>query len=322
MAVFTPVTPDQARMFILDYGLGDPIALEPIAEGVENTNYRLESTGGRHVLTLFERRTDEAGLPFCLGLTDHLATAGFPAPRPVRNRSGEWVGRLNDRPAAVIQWLDGAWLRAPSPDQAMAAGRLLADLHLKAANFEVRRANPVGPAQWRVLAERCDHRAAGDSRRMLDALAAELDRLDTALPDGLPGGPIHSDYFPDNVLFDGGRPSGVIDFYFAHVGAWAWDLAVAVNAWAFDAEGRPDEAAMAAFVRGYEQGRRLERAEIEALPVLGAASAVRFTLTRLHDQLFHDPSWLVTPKDPAPFFNRIAFHRAASPADYGLAAAV
>ena len=322
MAVFTPVTPDQARPFIRDYGLGDVIALEPIAEGVENTNYRLETARGRHVLTLFERRTDEAGLPFCLGLTDHLATAGFPAPRPVRNGSGQWVGRLNDRPAAVIEWLDGAWLKTPGPDQVTAAGRLLADLHLKAADFPVARANPVGPLQWRVLAERCDHRAAGDSRRMLDSLVAELDRLESTLPEGLPGGPIHADYFPDNVLFDRGRPSGVIDFYFAHVGAWAWDLAVALNAWAFDAEGRPDEAAMAAFVRGYEQGRRLERAETLALPVLGAASAVRFTLTRLHDRLFHDPSWLVTPKDPAPFFNRIAFHRAANAADYGLETAV
>ncbi|MEH6663459.1 MAG: homoserine kinase [Brevundimonas sp.] len=321
MAVFTPVTPDQARAFIADYGLGALSEIAPIAEGVENTNYRIETAGGRHVLTLFERRTDEAGLPFCLGLTDHLADAGFPAPRPVRGVSGDWIGRLNGRPAAVIQWLQGAGLQTPTAAQATAGGRLLADLHLKAADFAGRRANPVGPVQWRLLAEKCDHRAAGDSRRMLEALVAELDRLEPQLPGGLPSGPIHADYFPDNVLFEGDRPGGVIDFYFAHVGAWTYDLAIALNAWGFDAEGRPDEAVLTAFLRGYEQGRRLERAEVEALPLLGAASAVRFTLTRLHDQLFHDPDWLVTPKDPAPFFARIAFHRAASPADYGLAAA-
>ena len=321
MAVFTPVTPDQARAFIADYGLGALSEIAPIAEGVENTNYRIETASGRHVLTLFERRTDEAGLPFCLGLTDHLADAGFAAPRPVRGVSGDWIGRLNGRPAAVIQWLQGAGLHAPTAVQATAGGQLLADLHLKGAGFTGRRANPVGPTQWRLLAEKCDHRAAGDSRRMLEALVAELDRLEPQLPDGLPSGAIHADYFPDNVLYEGDRPGGVIDFYFAHVGAWVYDLAIALNAWGFDAEGRRDEAVLTAFLRGYEQGRRLERAEVEALPVLGAASAVRFTLTRLHDQLFHDPDWLVTPKDPAPFFARIGFHRTASPADYGLAPA-
>lgn len=321
MAVFTAVSPEQAAAFVADYGLGELIALEPIAEGVENTNYRVEATAGRHVLTLFERRTDEAGLPFCLGLTDHLARAGFPAPRPLRNGAGLWTGRLNGRPAAVIEWLTGEWLRAPDLDQMTAAGRVLAELHVKAADFPATRVNPVGPPQWRTLAARCAEKAGGESRRMLDALNAELDRLEAAGTASLPGGPIHADYFPDNVLFDQGRPSGVIDFYFAHVGAWAYDLAIALNAWAFDGEGRADEAALAAFVKGYEQVRRLERAEVEALPMLGAASAVRFTLTRLHDRLFHDPSWLVTPKDPAPFFNRIAFHLDARPASYGLMAA-
>lgn len=321
MAVFTPVTPDQARAFVLDYGLGRLNGITPIAEGVENTNYRIDTAEGRHVLTLFEQRTDEAGLPFCLGLTDHLADAGFPAPRPVRGGAGDWIGRLNGRPAAVIRWLDGAGLTAPTPAQAAAGGRLLAELHLKARGFGARRDNPVGPRQWRLLAEKCDHRAVGDSRRMLDGLVTELDRLEPLLPPGLPSGPVHADFFPDNVLFQGDRPSGVIDFYFAHVGAWAWDLAIALNAWGFDADGARRPAVLTGFLRGYEQVRRLERAEIEALPVLGAASAVRFTLTRLHDRLFHDPEWLVTPKDPAPFFDRIAFHQSASPADYGLACA-
>lgn len=321
MAVFTPVTPDQASAFIADYGLGALNDIAPIAEGVENTNYRIEAAGGRHVLTLFERRTDAAGLPFCLGLTDHLADAGFPAPRPVRSGAGDWIGRLNGRPAAVIAWLPGAGLNSPTAAQAMAGGRLLADLHLKAKGFAGRRDNPVGPAEWRRLAEKCDRQAEGENRRMLDELAAELDRLEPLLPAGLPSGPIHADYFPDNVLFQGDRPTGVIDFYFAHVGAWAYDLAIGLNAWGFDAAGRPDAAVLTVFLKGYEQGRRLERSEIEALPLLGAASAVRFTLTRLHDRLFHDPQWLVTPKDPAAFFDRIAFHRSASAADYGLAAA-
>lgn len=321
MAVFTPVDLDDARVFLRDYDLGEARSLAPIAEGVENTNYRLDTTRGRYVLTLFERRTDAAGLPFCLGLTGHLAAQGFPSAMPVGRRGGGWIGELNGRPAAVVEWLQGAWLRTPSLAQVEAAGALLARFHRLASDFRLAREDPVSLTARRALAARCSARAVGDDRAMLDVLSAELDRHEGLETHALPSGPIHADFFPDNLLFHRGRPSGLIDFYLGHTGAFAYDLATALNAWAFDADGRPLPGVAAALTRGYEKVRPLSAAERQALPDLGAVSAVRFTLTRLHDRLFHDPEWLVTPKDPAPFFNRIAFHRAARPADYGLKAA-
>ncbi len=307
MAVFTPVSDDQALAFLRDYDLGDLVALHPIAEGVENTNYRLETIGARHILTLFEARTDAASLPFCLGLTDHLAAGGYPAPRPVRCRNGGWVGTLNGRPAAVIEWLGGAWLRDPPQTEIEAAGAMLARLHLVAADFSVPRANPVGPVAWRALADRCATAAAGEDRAILDQVEATLARLGDPWADDLPTGPIHADYFPDNVLFQDGAVSGVIDFYFGCVDALAYDLAIALSAWGFDGAGAPIPGAVEAFRRGYETIRPLTRTEAVALPRLGRAAAVRFTLTRLHDRIFHDPTKLVTPKDPAAFLRRAAW---------------
>ncbi len=304
MAVFTPVTPDEAAAFLQSYGLGGLRTLTPIAEGVENSNFRLETDAGRFVLTLFEGRTDAASLPFCLGLTGHLARAGRPAAEPVADRSGALIGQLNGRAAAVVRWVEGAWLRAPSPDAFSLAGAELAHLHLTAADFPLRRVNPVGPAAAAALAARCRTRADGEDARRLEVLEAEVARW-AALPDDLPGGAIHADYFPDNVLFDQGRVSGVIDFYFACTGAWAYDLAIALAAWAFDTEGGLRAEAFAAFLAGYEAVRPLSAAERAQLPALGRAAATRFTLTRLHDRLFHDPAALVTPKDPAPFFRRL-----------------
>jgi len=309
MAVFTPVADDQARAFLAGYQLGELIELAPIAEGVENTNYRLETQQGRFVLTLFEGRTDEASLPFCLGLTAHLAGRGFPAPRPVEDRSGGWLGRLNGRAAAVIEWKTGAWLRTPSEADQATAGAVLARLHQAAASYPGRRENPVGPAMWRRLADRCAAGASGQDRVLLDQVETALARLGDPFPD-LPVGAIHADYFPDNVLFEDGAVSGVIDFYFGCTGAFAYDLAIALSAWGFDAEGRPLSAALAAFQRGYEAVRPLTEAERAALPRLGEAAALRFTLTRLHDRIFHDPSKLVTPKDPAVFLNRLDHWRA------------
>jgi homoserine kinase type II len=307
LAVFTPVSDGEAEAFLSDYDLGDLVGLHPIAEGVENTNYRLETVGARHVLTLFEARTDAGSLPFCLGLTDHLADRGYPAPRPVRRHDGGWVGTLNGRPAAVIEWLGGAWLRDPSTTEVEAAGAMLARLHLAATDFSVPRENPVGPAAWRALAERCATAAKGEDRAILNEVEATLTRLGDPWRDDLPTGPIHADYFPDNVLFEDGAVSGVIDFYFGCTGPRAYDLAIALSAWGFDGTGAPIPGAVEAFRRGYETVRPLTRPEVAALPRLGQAAAVRFTLTRLHDRIFHDPTKLVTPKDPAAFLRRVGW---------------
>lgn len=307
MAVFTPVNEDQARAHLTAYDIGDLVGLHPIAEGVENTNYRLETTAGRHVLTLFEERTDAAGLPFCLGLTEYLADRDFPAPRPIRDRAGSWLGSLNGRPAAIIEWRPGDWLRDPSVDDHHAAGALLARLHLDAADYTVQRSNPVGPAAWRALADRCAIAATGADRAILERVEAALATIGDPFDGDLPRGSIHADYFPDNVLFETGRPSGVIDVYFGCTDAFAYDLAIALSAWGFDAEGTAQPDALRAFQSGYETLRPLTRDETLALPRLGQAAAVRFTLTRLHDRVFHDPSRLVTPKDPAAFLKRLDY---------------
>ncbi|MNS86233.1 Homoserine kinase [compost metagenome] len=194
---------------------------------------------------------------------------------------------------------------------------MLALLHLDAADYAVERKNPVGPEAWSALAARCEPAAKGVDRKMLDQIKALLPRLAEPWSDpALPRGPIHADYFPDNVLFatnEHGKcdVGGVIDFYFGCTDVLAYDLAIALSAWGFDAEGRPMHSALRAFQKGYESVRPLTPAEAEALPGLGAAAAVRFTLTRLHDRIFHDPANLVTPKDPAPFFRRLDYWKAA-----------
>lgn len=309
MAVFTPVSDDQARAFLSGYDLGDLVGLTPILEGIENTNYRLDAGAGRFVLTLFEGRTEASALPFCLGLGAHLADHGLPSPRPIADRSGAWLGRLNDRPAALLEWLPGDWPRAPTEGQTFAAGVMLARLHLAGRDYPHRRPNPMGRPAWERLIARCEG-ATGDRRVLLDRLSAALAALvalgDPIDPD-LPSGAIHADYFPDNVLFVDEAVTGVIDLYFACTGPFAYDLAIALNAWGFDGEGAPDPAALAAFRAGYATVRRLTAAEDAALPRLAQAAALRFALTRLHDLIFHDPAALVTPKDPAPYLRRLDF---------------
>lgn len=302
MAVFTSVEAADAEPFIRRYGAGELRDLTPIAEGIQNTNYRVETDQGRFVLTLFEARTEVASLPFCLHLTDHLATKGLPTARPLADADGRNLGQLSDRPASVLQWLEGGWKRDPSLADHTCAGAMLARLHLAANDFIALRPNPIGPAARRTLFDACALRATSADRNILDRCAPWIE-VDPGRD--LPQGAIHADYFPDNVLFQGDAISGVIDFYYACTDALTYDLAIALSAWGFDAEGAPLPAALKAFQRGYESLRPLGPAERAALPALAAVAATRFTLTRLHDRLYHDPSALVTPKDPTPFARRL-----------------
>ncbi len=322
MAVFTPITDEQAAGFLELYGLGALETLTAIAEGVENTNYKVSAGGRPYVLTLFEGRVKRADLPFYLGLTEHLADRGYPAPRPLAQRDGRVLGELAGRPAAIITWLHGAWRRRPTVLEARAAGAMLAAMHQLARDFPGEVANPWGAAAWRALAAKCQAAAREPwQRAMADNLSNEAAWLDSHWPADLPHGVIHGDYFPDNVFFTGETITGVIDYYFGCVDFLVYDLAIAINAWAFDEIGayRPDIAA--ALCAGYDAQRPLSSAEINALPLLCRAGAVRFTVTRLHDVLHHDANWLVTPKDPKPFFARLGYHRqVASAAAYGLAA--
>ena len=309
MAVFTPVDAADAERFIRRFGLGALQALSPVAEGVENTNYRLDTDQGRYVLTLFEGRTDEASLPFCLGLTRHVADRGLPCARALTDEGGQAIGRLNDRPAAILNWLPGAQCGTLTLVEQRAGGAMLARLHLATADYAAQRANPVGAAARQALFERCSARATGADRLMLARLAPWAERDAGDRSDGLPRGAIHADYFPDNVLFEDGAVSGLIDFYFACTDALAYDLAIALSAWGFDAQGAPLPDALDAFQAGYESVRPLSDAERAALPDLGAVAVVRFTLTRLHDRLFHDPKALVTTKEPEQFLRRLDWWR-------------
>ncbi len=298
MAVYTKVDAGALAAFLDAYDIGAPRRFEGILQGVENTNYELETDRGRYVLTLFERRTAARDLPYFLGLMAHLAAAGFPAPGPTRQTSGALSGDLLGKSAAIVTFLAGDWPRVPTPDQAAEAGAGLARLHLAAADFGGKRPNDLGVDAWRALFARSSARADEVAPGLKAEIEAALARIEAAWPSGLPAGHIHADLFPDNLFLDGGKLSGVIDFYFASEDAYAYDLAIMLNAWCFQAGRTWRDDRAAALTAGYERVRPLSKDERAALPVLQAGGAMRFLLTRLHDWLHPAPGALVRPKDP------------------------
>ena len=233
MAVYTEVSDEELTSFIASYGLGELLSFKGIAEGVENTNYIVHATNGSFILTLYEKRVEASDLPFYLGLMEHLAEHGVTCPTPVRDAKGRNLRQLSGRPAALVTFLEGIWVRRPTAAHCAAVGRALAELHLGGEGFAMRRANALGLSGWRPLYERFAGRA-GEIAPDLGRWSRASLILEANWPHGLPEGVIHADLFPDNVFFLGDRLSGLIDFYFACNDALAYDIAVSLNAWCFE----------------------------------------------------------------------------------------
>lgn len=319
MAVYTDVTAEDLGRFLSSYDVGELLAYKGIAEGVENSNFLVHTATGNFILTLYEKRVAEGDLPFFLGLMEHLAGRGITCPQPVKNRQGGVLGKIAGRPAAIVTFLDGLWIRRPHPGHCAAVGEALAQLHLAGADFKLKRANALSIESWRPLYEHAKPR--GDSVRpgLCAEIAKELDALEKAWPRQLPQGVIHADLFPDNVFFLGDKLSGVIDFYFACTDTLFYDVAVCLNAWCFEADHSYNVTKGRALLNAYNKVRALSAAERSALPVLARGAAMRFLLTRLVDWLAVPDGALVRPKDPLEYYRKLRFHQAVkSVEDYGL----
>ena len=309
MAVYTDITDAELAAYLADFDLGNPLSFKGIAEGVENSNFMLETEGGRYILTVYERRVRAGDLPFFLGLMQWLASRGYPSATPIADRSGQVLKTLRGKPAAIVGFLPGLSARRPSVANCREAGAGLGWLHVAAAGFPGRRRNALGQGAWAAIFAPLAGAANTLKPGLAKIVAADLARFEAHWPRDLPLGIIHADYFPDNVFFADGRFAGAIDFYFAARDTLAYDIAVALNAWCFEADDAFNLALSAAFLEGYQTRRTLNAAEKAALPLLAHGAAMRFFLTRLHDWGATPAGSLVRPKDPLEYERKLAVHR-------------
>jgi homoserine kinase type II len=318
MAVYTDVSADDLTEFLSRYDIGALLSYKGIAEGVENSNFLVHTSTGNFILTLYEKRVAERDLPFFLGLMEHLAARGITCPQPVKNKMGGMLGKIAGRPAAIVTFLDGLWIRKPNVGHCAAVGEALARLHLAAQDFPIRRPNALSVESWRPLYEHAG--ARGDSVRpgLCNEIVKELGVLEKSWPRDLPAGVIHADLFPDNVFFLGDKLSGLIDFYFACTDTLAYDVAICLNCWCFEPDHSYNVTKGRALLKAYTRMRALSVAERAALPMLARGAAMRFLLTRLVDWLAVPDGALVKPKDPLEYFRKLRFHQSVkSVDDYG-----
>ena len=319
MAVYTDISEGELATFLDGYGLGELLSYKGIAEGVENSNFLLHTTSGAYILTLYEKRVNPADLPFFIGLMQHLSGKGINCPLPVARGDGQIIGELAGRPAAIVTFLEGMWMRRPTVEHCREVGRSLAAMHLAGQDFSLRRQNALSMPGWRPLWDKAGDRADEVQPGIAREIEADLAMLEENWPADLPQGVIHADLFPDNVFFLGKRLSGLIDFYFACTDTLAYDLAICLNAWCFEKDNSYNLTKGKALLSAYTAVRPISDAEVRALPLLAHGSALRFMLTRLYDWLNTPAGSLVVKKDPLEYLRRMRFHRQVrSVSEYGL----
>jgi homoserine kinase type II len=310
MAVYTQVSAEALSDFLGRFGMGELVSAKGIAEGVENSNYLVETTRDRFILTLYEKRVAAGDLPYFMALLDHLAAKGLPVPPAIKDRSGVEIHELEGRPACLIRFLPGVSLSHPTPAQAEAASRAMAEMHAAVADFSENRHNSMGFDSWQPLFERCGRSLDDIAPGLYDDLGGALDAVLAGWnPQDFDQIAIHADLFPDNVLMLGDQVTGLIDFYFACTDIRVYDIAIMHTSWSFDATGRDYHAEIGdALLRGYESGFPLSAFERAQFQRLASGACIRFALSRAWDWLNTPADALVTRKDPLAYMRRLAHY--------------
>jgi homoserine kinase type II len=313
LAVYTHLGAEDLARLIAQYDVGELVSAKGIAEGVSNSNWLVETTGAGHsgtrfILTLYERRIDNADLPYFLDLLDHLAGKGCPVPRTMHDRSGASYRMVEGKAGALIEFLPGVSPTRPTAAQARSVGAVLAQLHLAARDFPRTRANGMDFAASAAILDACTAQRLATIHADLPAMLAPAHQAAALDLAALPQSQTHTDLFPDNVLMLGEQVTGLIDFYFACTGPMVLDLAVTHAAWCFDRNNRYLPALGAALVEGYESIRPLESAERALFAEVAKGACLRFVASRAEDWLDTPDDALVTRKDPMQFVERWQFY--------------
>ncbi|MBI1393815.1 MAG: homoserine kinase [Alphaproteobacteria bacterium] len=319
MAVYTHITAEELSMVLDSFNLGPLIGFEGIAQGVENSNFVAETRmpdGARLrlIITIFEKRVAEQDIPFFLAAMAHCNAHGLPTPRPFKSDTGGSIFRLRGKPSIATTFLEGAPRMTPTPADCAAVGAALAKMHIAGEAFPEIRPNDLSISGWRDLAASCKSSATATPDVLSAMIDQEIEYLSQTWPRQLPAGLVHADAFPDNVFFDDvGKVSGIIDFYFSCTDFFAYDLAIALNAWsstkAHDERTAWSDDNAAAMLTGYQRVRPLSGPELAALPTLLRGAALRFLLTRLYDFLNQAADALVVVKDPYEYARLLETHR-------------
>ena len=309
MAVYTKVTKNNLNNFLMNYDIGILKNFEEIAEGVENTNYKITTSKNIFILTIFEKRVSIKDLPFFMELMNYLNNKKYKCPKPIANLERKYISKINNKFCSIVSFIEGNWIKKIENTHCKQLGYNLAKLHVLTKDFKLKRNNSMGYKSWNNIFNNFNSKKINEYNDIYKVIYDELEFLNKNWPKKLPSGIIHADLFQDNVFFKNNKFTGVIDFYFACNDYYAYELAVCLNAWCFENDQSFNTTKARLILNEYQKEKPLNKEEKEYFPILSRGAAVRFLLTRLNDLIFHSTKNFVKPKDPNEYLKILHFHK-------------
>jgi len=311
MAVYTKLSGTDLKKFFSKYNLGKLLNFKGIKDGIENTNYFIETEKGKFILTVYEKRVDEKDLPFFISLMKNLFDKNFLSPEPIINKNGNYITEIVQKKAAVVSFLNGEAKKILNPSDCYEVGTNTAKLHLITKNLSGRRKNKLSIDSWREIYNKVKKDCSKIHHSLPIIIEKNLDKIEKNWPKDIPSGVIHADLFPDNIFFKNNKLSGIIDYYFSCNDFYAFEIAICLNALCF--EGKNENLSFNVtkakkFIDGYSSLRKLSEEEKKSLKVLCQGAAIRFLLTRVFDYLNLTEGAIVKIKDPLEYLKRLEFH--------------
>ena len=311
MAIYTKLSEKHLKEFFLKYNLGKLIKYKGIQEGIENTNYFIQTETCKFILTVYEKRVEEKDLPFFMGLMKNLYDADFPSPEPIVNKNGNYITEIINKKAAVVSFLNGSAKKNLNPNDCHKVGIQTAKLHLITKNLSGKRENKLSVNSWRKIYEKVKNDCSKIHPNLTKTIEKNLDEIENNWPKNIPSGIIHADLFPDNIFFKSDEITGIIDFYFSCYDFYVFEIAICLNALCF--EGQKENLSFNVtkakkFIDGYSSVKKLSEIEKKSLKILCQGAAMRFLLTRVFDYLNLTEGALVKIKDPIEYLKRLEFH--------------
>ena len=311
MAVYTKLSEKELKEFFSKYNLGKLLNYKEIKEGIENTNYFIQTEMGKFILTLYEKRVEEKDLPFFIGLMRNLFDKNFPSPEPIVNKNGNYISEILGKKAAVVSFLDGKAKKILSPNDCFEVGINTAKLHIITKDLTGKRENKLSVNSWRKIYSKVKKDCSKIHFNLPKIIEKNLEMIEKNWPKNIPSGIIHADLFSDNIFFKNNKLSGIIDYYFSCYDFYAFEIAICLNALCF--EGKNENLSFNVtkskkFIDGYSSVRQLTTEEKISLKVLCQGAAIRFLLTRVFDYLNLTEGAIVKIKDPIEYLKRLEFH--------------
>jgi len=311
MAIYTKLSENVLKEFFSKYNLGKLVNYNGIQDGIENTNYFVQTDKGKFILTIYEKRVEEQDLPFFMGLMRNLFDSNFPSPEPVINKNGNYITEIANKKAAVVSFLNGSAKKILSPDNCNKVGIESAKLHMITKNLKGKRENRLSVDSWKKIYKKIKKDCTKIHPNLTNIIEKNLQEIENSWPKNIPSGIIHADLFPDNIFFKGNKLTGIIDFYFSCHDFYAFEIAICLNAFCF--EGKNENLSFNVtkakkFIDGYSSIRKLSEEEKKSLKILCQGAAMRFLLTRVFDFLNLTEGAIVKIKDPIEYLKRLEFH--------------